>query len=129
MKNNLIYALLGSLSLSLLGSCQTQKEATQAAFGSCATTDKTVQTVADVAGTLYLDQPTQQYKIVAAQPGTVDVVAVGLVCGPLPAAWQAPGRDGRKVVFSGTYKEYSPAPSAPAGYTYYHLELSQLKAQ
>lgn len=90
----------------------------------CSSDNRAVRTLTNVEGKVRFDQTLQQYTIWAHQPGTVDVVSIGVVCGTLSKAIQA---EELKISFSGTYKEYSQPPVAPAGYTYYYLELSKLE--
>jgi hypothetical protein len=128
MKTTILYCF-ASLLVGTLESCEKADIHTseaEAALGACATTSKTVRAVTQRKGFVSLDQSTQQYRIFAHQPGTIDVVDVGVVCGSLPASLQV---EGYKVVFSGTYKEYKNAPSAPVGYTYYYLELSKIEVE
>ncbi len=107
----------------LAGGCKKS----EAAFGEtvdCAPNNKSVKTVTSANGVVGFDQAKQQYTIRVHQPGTIDVVDIGIVCGPLPASLQAAGT---KVLVSGTFKEYGPASSsAPVGYTYYYLTITQL---
>lgn len=126
MKNNLFLGLsVGALVL--LGSCQNAKPGDETSgFGTCAAGSKAVRTVTNATGTVSFDSASQQYRISVPQPGTIDVVEVGVVCGSLPSALR---KDGTKVSFSGTYKEYASPPSAPAGTTFYYLELSKAVAQ
>ncbi len=91
--------------------------------GSCAPHSQTVKTVADAEGIVGFNTTSQQYYISKHEPGTYDVVDLGVVCGALPGDLQTTGLP---VVFSGDYKEYAPQPVLPAGYTYYYLELSKI---
>ncbi|GAB2470007.1 hypothetical protein GCM10011375_40860 [Hymenobacter qilianensis] len=63
-----------------------------------------------------------RYLIYSSQPGTIDVVAIGVVCGDLPEGLKQVGKE---VVFSGIYKNYTPASMPPVGHTWYYLELSK----
>ena len=124
MKKLAYLCLFGTL-LAAQSSCQTTKTPTQAGTTSrCADGLPVVRTVTSVAGIVHYDAQLQRYRIDAHQPGTTDVVDVGVVCGALPAAFQA---EGRRVVFSGTYKRYANPPALLGGYTYYNLELSNLQ--
>ena len=126
MRSFLLFGLVASVTVTFTN-CQGSKVDKQAASATtCDPASKTVRTVTDVAGVVYQDKPSQRYRIHAAQAGTVDVVDVGVVCGTLPSELQ---KDGTKVVFSGTYKEYGTPPSAPAGTTFYNLELTKVAAQ
>lgn len=91
----------------------------------CAPTNKVVKTLTNAAGVVSFDQSQQQYTILVHQPGTIDVVDIGVVCGTLPASLQAAGT---RVLVSGTFKEYDKAPTTPvfAGSTYYYLAITQL---
>jgi len=123
---NILLGLVASVTVAFT-SCQGSNVDKQAASTTtCDPTSKTVRTVTDVAGVVYRDEPSQRYQIHAAQAGTVDVVDVGVVCGTLPSELQ---KEGTKVVFSGIYKEYVAPPSAPAGTTFYNLELTKVAAQ
>lgn len=121
-----ILPLLG-LCLGVAASCQTSKNAApqNTTFGTCAPELSVVRTVTDVQAVVHFDQQLKQYRLDAHQPNTTDAVDLGVVCGALPPAYQV---EGRKVVFSGTYKTYPTPPSAPGGYTFYHLELTKLQA-
>jgi hypothetical protein len=91
----------------------------------CAPDSKIVKTVTNAEGVVSFDQAQQQYTILVHQPGTIDVVDVGIVCGTLPTSLQAVGT---RVLISGTFKEYGQAPPTPVfiGYTYYYLAITQL---
>jgi len=117
------YLVLLALTGATLSNCTRPEQTTTAP---CAEAGATVRTVTDVAGTVTFDQGLQRYKIMASEAGTVDVVSVGVICGNLPEALR---KAGAKVVFSGTYKAYPNPPAAPAGYTTYYLELTNVKAQ
>lgn len=136
LKNFLLASLLAA-SLAPLASCTraeqpttttaaTPADATPADATACAEAGGTVRTVTDVAGSVTFDKALQRYKILAAEPGTADVVNVGVVCGTLPEALRA---EGTKVLFSGTYKAYPNPPAVPGGYTTYYLETSAVKVQ
>lgn len=126
LRNLLSTALLGA-AFSLLAACtRSEQAATAATTTTCPEAGSPVRTVTDVPGTVTFDKALQRYKIMAPEPGTVDVVQMGIVCGTLPEALRA---EGSKVVFSGTFKTYPNPPAAPAGYTTYYLELSAVKAQ
>lgn len=126
MRISAFLGLIASVTVTLTN-CQGSKVDKQAASTTaCDPASKTVRTVTDVAGVVYQDKTSQRYQIHAAQTGTIDVVDVGVVCGTLPSELQ---KEGTKVVFSGTYKEYGTPPSAPAGTTFYNLELTKVAAQ
>ena len=125
MKNHIVYYLLGVL-LCTAESCKKEEAPIQEAQGSCAPTNKIVKTVTNVEGIVHLDPTTQQFIITVHQPGTIDVEEIGVVCGVLPVKLQV---EGTKTIFSGTYKEYGQKPAAPAGYSYYYLELSKAEAK
>lgn len=126
MQNAAIAWLAGACLLALPNCQSTKPSAKVAAFGTCAAGSAPVRTVSAEPGTLYLNPTLKQYCIRTAQAGTIDEVTVGVVCGALPKAWQT---EGRQVVFSGQYKAYPNPPVAPAGTTFYSLELTSLRAQ
>ena len=125
MTKTLIYGALSALLL-LAASCKKDDDAGYKLQETCSPTAKTVKTITDAVGIVYFDQTLQQYQISVHEPGTVDVVAVGVVCGTLPATLQA---DGTKVLVSGTFKEYGQPVAAPVGYTYYYLEVANIRLQ
>ena len=106
----------------LLGAGGCAKDADLAV--SCAPTSSYAKQVADLEGTIRLDQALQQYVVWRAIPGTYDSVDVGVVCGDLPTNFKTVGT---KVRFSGIYRGHGqPAPASPAGTTYYYLEISKI---
>ena len=125
MPKTLTYAAFGAL-LCLAASCKKDQTAAYKLQQTCAPTAKAVKTITSAAGVVYFNQTLQQYEVSVHQPGTIDAVDVGLVCGTLPPALQA---NGTKVTVSGTFKEYGqPAPRAlPASYTYYYLEVASIQ--
>ena len=121
---NLVYFLLTTLLFAAAG-CKKDADVVQQL---CDPTAKAVKTIANAEGIVYFNQLLQQAVISVHQPGTIDAVDVGVVCGSLPAALRA---DGTRVLVSGTFKEYgaAPLPSVPVGYTYYYLEVDEVKSR
>ena len=113
MKTTAIHFLLSTLLLTV-SSCKKDQEV-RATCGSCAPQSQAVKTVTDAEGIVGFDATSQQYYISKHEPGTYDVVDVGVVCRALPQNLQTTGL---KVFFSGIYKQYGRQPFAPAGYTY-----------
>lgn len=113
-------------SLLVLAACQSSHIENPTTFSPCEATSQPVRTVTAATGTVYRDEASQRYRIHSPQAGTIDVVDIGVVCGTLPQSLQ---KDGTKVTFSGTYKTYGTPPSAPAGTTFYNLELTKIAAQ
>lgn len=120
MRTTAIHFLLSTL-LPTVSSCKKDQEV-RVTYGSCAPQSQTVKTVTDAEGIVGFDATSQQYYISKHEPGTYDVVDVGVVCRALPGDLQTTGL---QVVFSGDYKEYAPQTVLPASYTYYYLELSK----
>ena len=127
MKITALAYLLGAL---LLGAGGCAKDADPGVelppSAGCALTSSYAKQVADLEGIIGFNQTLQQYVISRHIPGTYDSVDVGVVCGDLPNYLETAGL---KVRFSGTYRGYGqvpPPPSAPAGTTYYYLELSKI---
>ena len=112
--------------LFVASSCQKNETELYPPEAACAPAAKTVKTVTDAAGIVRFNTTLRQYEIAVHQPGTIDVVEVGVVCAALPPGLQA---DGTKVVVSGTFKEYgqSALSSSPAGTTYYYLAVFSVR--
>lgn len=127
MTKTLAYAACVAL-LCLAGSYKKDESETYKLTQACAPTAKTVKTITNATGFVYLNATLQQYVVSVHVPGTIDVVDIGVVCGTLPDALQ---KDGTKVTVSGTFKEYGqPAPQPlPVGYTYYYLEVLSIQPQ
>lgn len=124
MKKALTYCLLSGLVMATV-SCE-KDDASARTQQLCAPTAKAVKTITQAAGIVYLNPTLQQYVIMVHQPGTIDAVDMGVVCGTLPPALQA---DGTKVLVTGTFREYGQAPPSPTpvGYTYYYLEITEIR--
>ena len=110
--------------LALLTTCSCKKE--ERTPLACAPNAKLVKEVADATGTVIFLPALSRYTIVQAQPGTYDVVPIGVLCADLPEDLRMVNT---RVVFSGTYYEYDQPSPAPAGATYYYLALSDIKAE
>ncbi len=125
MTKTLLYTALAAV-LCLTSSCDKDEPTAAGKFQACDASAKPVKTIVNATGFVRLDPTTQQCVVSVHQPGTIDVVDLGIVCGSLPEAFQ---KDGLKVTVSGTFKEYGqPAPQPlPAGYTYYYLEVSAIQ--
>ncbi len=120
MKQIFYYCLLG-LTLGAATGCQKDADATPEA---CAPGSPVVQTLANADGIVIYSTAVQQYVVEVPQPTMVDMAGLGVCCTPLPASLQATGT---KVRVSGVFRQYGAQPAnQPAGYTYYHLEASQL---
>ena len=112
--------------LALFTTCSCKKEERNPL--ACAPKARVVQQVAHVTGTVVYMPALNHYTILQAQPGTYDVLNIGVLCADLPEDLRIVNT---RVVFSGTYYEYdqpSPVP-VPAGTTYYYLALSDIKAE
>ncbi len=125
MNKNLTYSTLVAL-LCLASSCEKNEPETYRLQHTCAPAAKVVKTIANAAGFVSFDTNLQQYKISVHEPGTVDVVDVGVLCDALPAALQP---EGTKVLVSGTFKEYPLGQPNIGGYTYYYLEVESIRLQ
>jgi len=119
MKKIVYYGLAAWL-VGAAASCQKDADATP---GDCAAAGKIVKTVTAAAGTVFFNTALQQYVIALPEPGTIDVVDYGVVCGTLPSALLPPGT---KVRVSGTLREFNSQPVAPAGATFYYFEPTQV---
>ena len=112
--------------LALLTTCSCKKEERRPL--ACAPNARMVKEVAGATGTVIFLPALSRYTIVQAQPGTYDVVNIGVLCAELPEDLRIVNT---RVVFSGTYYEYD-QPSqvlAPAGTAYYYLALADVKAE
>jgi len=111
------------LLLLTLSSCQEDSDALPLA---CASNAKAVKKITDASGLVHFDATLNLYIIDRAEPGTYDVVDVGILCNDLPEDLRTANK---RVVFSGTYYEYKQPSGAPVGTTYYYLTLSKVKAE
>jgi hypothetical protein len=125
MTKTLTYAALAAL-LCFASSCKKDDLETYRLQQACAPTAKVVKTISNAGGFVSFDTNLQQYKISVHQPGTTDVVDVGILCDALPAALQA---EGTKVLVSGTFKEYLLGQPGLGGYTNYYLEIESIRLQ
>ena len=74
---------------------------------------------------MLFDNEVRQYVVNAPRNNGLLTIEVGVLCAPLPVALQV---NGVRVVFSGTYSEYSP--TLDKGDFYYsHLNLTDIKAK
>ena len=118
------HLVLASL-LFVVASCQ--KDDSCVSPISCAPEKPVVKSVNDAEGLVRYDDVLKQYIIYYAEPGSYDSVNYGVLCGQLSDNLRVVEK---KVVFSGSYKAYGPAPRAlPAGYAYYYLDISKIAAQ
>lgn len=122
MKIFTIHCFLSTMLL-FTNSCK-EEDIVQATQSACSSQGKIVKTVQDLEGVVGFNSTLQEYSISRHQPGTYDVVEVGVLCGKVPDNIQIAGT---KVLFSGTYKEYGVQPAAPVGYTYYYLDLVKVE--
>ncbi|TVT40115.1 hypothetical protein FNT36_11490 [Hymenobacter setariae] len=124
MKNATLYYLLGASLLSASSCTKDADPGVELPSVPCALTSSYAKPIADLEGLIRFDQVLQQYVVWRAIPGTYDSVDIGVVCGDLPSYLKTAGT---KVRFSGIYRgQGQPAPSSPAGTTYYYLELSKI---
>ena len=128
MKNTRLYFLLLGACLLSASSCtkDTDPGVELPPSVSCALTSSYAKPVTDLEGTVEFNQALQQYVISRYIPGTYDSVDIGVLCGDLPDYLKTAGTT---VRFSGTYRGYGQLPpslAAPAGTTYYYLELSKI---
>jgi hypothetical protein len=125
MTKTLTYAALVAL-LCLAGSCKKDEPNVYKLTQMCVPATKAVKTITNAAGFVFFNPTLQQYTISVHEPGTIDVVDVGIVCGTLPAALQP---DLTKVIVSGTFREYTLSQPGLAGYTYYYLQVESIRLQ
>jgi hypothetical protein len=125
MTKNLTHIALAAL-LCLASSCEKSEPETYRLAHTCAPAAKVVKTITNAAGFVSFDTNLQQYKISVHEPGTVDVVDVGILCDSLPPALQTAGT---KVLVSGTFKEYLLGQPGLGGYTNYYLEIESIRLQ
>ena len=114
------FYLLGTLVLTASG-CKKDKTDINSIL--CAPTSSYALPVEDLEGVIQFNQALQQYVIARHVPATIDVVDIGVPCGDVPGYLRTAGL---KVRFSGIYRGYSQPPTAPAGTTYYYLEVSKV---
>ena len=116
-----IYSTL--LLLLTIGSCQEDNDAVPL---SCASNAEEVKKITDANGRVNFDATLKRYTISRAEPGTYDVVDVGVLCDDLPKDLQMANT---KVLFSGIYYKHNQPSGLPVGTTYYYLALSEVKAE
>lgn len=106
-----------------LGSCQEDKDTMPL---SCASNAEEVKKITGASGRVNFDTTLKRYTISRAEPGTYDVVDVGILCNDLPEDLQVANT---KVIFSGIYYRHNQPSGLPVGTTYYYLTLSKVKAE
>lgn len=121
MKSIFTYTL-GTL-LFLTEGCQKSENSPTITSKSCVPDKQPVKTVTDVEGTIGFHPILNQYYIRRTIPETYDSVDFGMLCGTVPTQLKVVGK---KVLFSGTYKDYDkPSPAVVGGQTFYYLEVSK----
>jgi hypothetical protein len=123
MKSIFTYGL--SVLLLLAGGCQKSEDTPELTSESCVPDKQPVKTVTDVEGIIGFHPILNQYYIRRAIPGTYDSVDFGMLCGTVPTQLQVVDK---KVLFSGTYKDYDkPSPAVVGGQTFYYLQVSKAR--
>jgi hypothetical protein len=123
MKSIFTYGL-GALLL-LAGGCQKSEDTPELTSESCVPDKQPVKTVTDVEGIIGFHPILNQFYIRRVIPGTYDSVDFGMLCGTVPTQLQVVDK---KVLFSGTYKDYDkPSPAVVGGQTFYYLQVSKAR--
>ncbi len=97
-------------------------------LNTCGELGEKVEQFSGRTGTMWYNEDLDEYRIQYAEPGTYDVVTVGIVCN-LPYGWNHEKvKQGMKVDFSGVYNEIlNNQRFGPAGSKYYYLQITSLK--
>lgn len=93
-------------------------------LASCDPQKNTVRAVTDQSGSIGYSQEEEKWLIIVAIPNTYDSQDIGIVCTGLPEKFQ---EIGRKVTFSGEYKEKcDKTKGVLPGQTYFYLHVTEI---